>query len=195
MGRVATETGMTKQMLHILAWPVGLLLLGYPLKPFIDPWLQLLTAWGVTGGLALLQIPYASDGGQVLVSSGKWMVAPDCGGFRYLLPGLAIEWVVATMLYTQWRHRAIFLGWCAVALLLTNVLRALWIIVASHWGWAYNPDHRMMTYGIYEVTLGGLAWGGWMWRQTSQTRSASAGDSPTVSFGILPRRRASGLPH
>ena len=155
-----------KEIVKILVWPLGFLVFMLPVGTSIVPWLQDLTAWFIQVGLQLINIPYHYENYQIVISSGTWSVDPDCGGLRYLLPGLALGYAFATLVYQQRTRRLVFLALCAVVLMVANGIRAYGVIVGDHFGIAEGTDHRVFSYTIYGLTIPLLFWLGLRWAES-----------------------------
>jgi exosortase A len=143
---------------RLLAWPLGFLFFLLPVGTSIEPWLQDLTARFVLVGLQFTGIPYFYDNYLIRIPSGIWEVAPDCGGLRYLLPGLALGYAFATLAYWHPSRRLVFLIVCAAVLMVANGIRAYGIIVGDHFGIAEGTDHRVFSYTVYGITIFSLFW-------------------------------------
>jgi exosortase A len=161
-------TGIVKA----LAWPLGFLFFMLPAGTSIEPWLQDFTAWFVQVGLQLAQIPHLYDANhQIVMTTGVWAVARDCGGLRYLLPGLALGAAFAMLIYQRPSRRLAFLVLCAVILMIANGLRAYGVIIGDHFGIADGTDHRVFSYSIYGLTIPLLFWIGLRWSDNGPTAS------------------------
>jgi len=147
----------------ILSWPLGFLVFLLPVGASLEPWLQNVTSWFILVGLDFTGIPYLYQDYRIAISSGTWEVARDCGGLRYLLPGLALGYAFATLIYEQPARRLIFLAVCAAMLMVANGLRAYGVIVGDHFGFAEGTDHRVFSYTIYGITIPLLYWLGLKW--------------------------------
>lgn len=147
------------EIVKVLAWPLGYLGFLLPVGKSIEPWLQDFTAWFVRIGLQVSQIPHLDNGNhKIVITTGVWEVALDCGGLRYLLPGLALGAAFAMLIYQSSVRRLAFLAICAVMLMISNGLRAYGIIVGDHLGIADGTDHRVFSYTIYGLTIPFLFW-------------------------------------
>lgn len=177
------------EIFRILAWPLGFLLFMLPVGTSIEPWLQDLTAWFILAGLQLTGIPYLYENYRIAIPSGTWEVALDCGGLRYLLPGLALGYAFATLVYCTPARRVAFLVLCAAMLMLANGFRAYGVIVGDHFGVAEGTDHRVFSYTIYGLTIPLLYWLGLKW--TNNTGAGALWAAPsTVCRGHDTRRIA-----
>lgn len=146
-----------------LRFPLGFLVFALPVGTSIEPWLQSVTTRFITIGLELVGIPLSRDGYFITIPSGIWEVAPDCGGLRYLLPGLALGYVYTGVMHGTLRQRVIFLFVCTVALIIANGARAYGIILGNHLGIAEGTDHRVFSYSVYGITVLFLGWQGLRW--------------------------------
>jgi exosortase A len=169
-----------KEIVKTLVWPLGFLVFMLPIGTSIEPWLQDITAWFIRVGFQLTNIPYLYKSYQFAIASGMWEVAPDCGGLRYLLPGLALGYAFATLIYRDATRRLIFLVLCAAVLMVANGLRAYGVIVGDHFGIAEGTDHRVFSYTIYGLTMPLFLWLGLKWAEnvpadTVQHRSLDVG--------------------
>jgi exosortase A len=147
------------EIVKVLAWPLGYLGFLLPFGTSVEPWLQDVTAWFVRIGLEIAKIPHLyDDNHQIVITTGVWEVAVDCGGLRYLLPGLALGAAFAMLIYRSPIRRLVFLASCAVTLMIANGLRAYGIIIGDHFGIADGTDHRVFSYAIYGLTMPFLFW-------------------------------------
>ena len=160
-----------KEIVKTLAWPLGFLVFMLPVGTSIEPWLQDFTAWFIQVGLQLTNIPYHYEDYRIVLTTGTWEVAPDCGGLRYLLPGLALGYAFATLIYRQPARRLVFLALCAVVLMVANGIRAYGVIVGDHFGIADGTDHRVFSYTIYGLTMPLLFWLGLRWQENMTVTS------------------------
>lgn len=162
-------------ILRALSWPLGFLVFLLPVGTSLEPWLQDITAWLILRGLDLSGISYVYQGRFITVGPAVWEVAPDCGGLRYLLPGLSLAYAFAVLTYREPARRLLFLAFCAGALMIANGIRAYGIILGNHVGIASGADHRLFSYTIYGLTMPCLFWLGLKWKQR-----------PDAATGILP---------
>lgn len=166
-----------RQVFLALRFPLGFLLFALPVGTAIEPWLQAATANGLSLALAFTGIPVLRDGFVLTLPSGSWEVAADCGGLRYLLPGLALAYLYTAIVHATWKRRLQFLSICGVSLVAANCLRAYGIVLADHVGFAVGTDHRLFSYSVLGGTLLVLAWLGHRWSEEA-TLCRTAGCSP-----------------
>lgn len=151
------------KVLRALQFPLGFLTFALPVGTSIEPWLQSITAGFIVLGLNILGIPLYHEGYLVTIPSGTWEVAPDCGGLRYLLPGLALGYLYTAVMHHTLKQRVTYLFLCAGLLIVANGARAYGIILADHLGIADGTDHRVFSYAVYGATMLSLAWLGLKW--------------------------------
>jgi exosortase A len=176
------------EIVGALAVPLGFLVFALPVGTELDPVLQRFTAAFVMAGLTLTGIPVHNEGMMITIPSGVWEVARDCGGLRYLLPGLALGYVFAAVMYQGPARRLGFLALCAAALMLANGIRAYGIIVGDHTGVAEGTDHRVFSYAVYGVTVVLLLKLGLRWQEPA--RPATQAAPPDLGAGCSVRRVA-----
>jgi exosortase A len=153
-----------KNVSKTLSWPLGFLIFMVPVGTSIEPWLQDIATWFVRVGLDLAGIPYLSERHRFILTTGTWSVDPDCGGLRYLLPGLALGYAFVTLMYRRPSRRLFFLAVCAIVLIVANGIRAYTIILGDHFGIADGTDHRVFSYAVYGLTMPLLLWLGLRWQ-------------------------------
>jgi exosortase A len=152
-----------RAVLQVLRFPLGFLAFALPVGTSFEPMLQSVTAQFIVTGLKIAGIPLSREGYFITIPSGTWEVAPDCGGLRYLLPGLALGYLYTGVIHQKVKYRIGFLLSCAVLLILANGIRAYGIILGDHLGIAEGTDHRVFSYAVYGVTMLLLAWLGLKW--------------------------------
>jgi exosortase len=152
-----------RAVLEVLRFPLGFLAFALPIGTSIEPWLQGVTTRFIILGLELVGIPFHRDGYFITIPSGTWEVAPDCGGLRYLLPGLALGYVYTAVIHHTLKQRVTFLVLCAGLLIVANGVRAYGIILSDYLGIAEGTDHRVFSYSVYGITVLFLGWLGFRW--------------------------------
>lgn len=163
------------EIVRVLLWPLGFLGFMLPFGAALEAWLQDFTVGFILIGLHAIGIPYKREGYLISLPSGTWEVARDCGGLRYVLPGLALGYAFTTLIYQRPTRRIAFLVVCAVFLILANGIRAFGIVAGDHLGVAEGTDHRVFSYSIYGVTLLMLFRLGLNWKDTDSLTPSSEG--------------------
>ncbi len=168
------------EITRTLSWPLGFLFFLLPVGTSLEPWLQSLTAWLILNGLDFSGLTYGYRDYHITLGSAVWEVAPDCGGLRYLLPGLSLGYAFAALTYRGTFRRILFLTMCGGSLLLANGVRAYGVIVGNHFGLAVGADHRLFSYAIYGLTMPLLFWIALQWKQPDALDAirATEGTSP-----------------
>jgi exosortase A len=146
------------KVLRTLQFPLGFLVFALPIGTSIEPWLQKIAAMFIMIGLDVMGIPHHRNGYLITIPSGTWEVVPDCGGLRYLLPGLALGYVYTAVMHQTLKQHVSFLLVCVLLLTVANGARAYGIILGDHLGIAEGTDHRVFSYAVYGVTMLFLAW-------------------------------------
>jgi len=165
--------------LRVLSFPLGLLTFALPIGTAIEVWLQDFTTTFLEVTLNAVGVPLLREGYFLHIPSGRWEVATDCAGLRYVLPGLALGYMYAAMMYRQALRRVAFLILCGLFLILANGVRAFGIIFFDFVGLAEGTDHRVFSYLVYGITIVFLAWVGTTWGDDT-TEDATHGESPQV---------------
>lgn len=158
-------TALGSAVLRALLFPLAFLFFALPLGTSVEPWLQDFTAAFIVTGLQLVGVPVQWEGHLISIPSRTWEVARDCGGLRYVLPGLALAYLGAAVLYRHWLRRLGLLLLCAILLVLANGIRAYGIILGDHLGIAIGTDHRLFSYAIYGMAMMSLLWLGLKWKE------------------------------
>lgn len=151
------------KVLRTLQFPLVFLAFALPVGTAIEPWLQKITAMFIMLGLDMVGIPHHREGYLITIPSGTWEVAPDCGGLRYILPGLALGYVYTAVMHQTLKQRVSFLLVCVLLLAVANGARAYGIILGDHLGIAEGTDHRVFSYAVYGFTMLFLTWLGFKW--------------------------------
>jgi exosortase len=178
-----------------LLLPSGLLVFALPIGSSWEPWLQSVTTALITAGLYVAGIPFHRQDTFITLGSGTWEVATDCAGLRYLLPGLALGYVYASLLYQRVWVRVWFLVLCASVLIVANGVRAYGIVLSDYFGMLDGTDHRVFSYSVYAVTILALGCVGSRWSETEQEALAGyvEGSSAIINRAAMNAVYAVGL--
>lgn len=160
---------------RILCFPLGLLVFALPIGTAVEGWLQDFTTAFLEVTLNAVGVPLLREGYFISIPSGRWEVATDCAGLRYVLPGLALAYMYAAMVYRRALSRAAFLILCVTLLILANGVRAFSIIYFDFAGLAEGTDHRVFSYLVYGITIVFLAWVGTTWADGTTENATLAG--------------------
>ena len=153
------------EVFQAVRFPLGVLVFGLPIGSGFEPALQSFTAGFIALALHVASVPFQQDGYFITLSSGTWEVATDCGGLRYILPGLACGYVFTGLVHHKTVQRMQYLLLCTMTLSVANGLRAAGIVLSDHFDITNGVDHRLFSYVVYGVTIFFLAWLGLVWRR------------------------------
>jgi exosortase A len=168
-------------VIRVLAYPLGFLVFALPIGTSVEPWLQDVTAAFIATGLHLTGIPMHWEGYFITISSNTWEVVRDCGGLRYILPGLALAYLYSGVVYKRALRRCAFILASLVLLMLGNGVRAYSIILSDHLGLVNGADHRLFSYSIYGIIILSLFRLGLRWRDDRPRAVSSEECSTQVS--------------
>jgi len=154
-------------LLSLLGWPAYKRLLApllylYFLVPsgeFLVPALQDFTAAFVVKGLHLFGVPVYSDGVFIEVRSGRFLIAEECAGIRFLIASVAFGTFYAIVMYQSRWKRAAFVALSIVVPILANGVRAFGIVYAAELidsATAATADHVIYGWGFFSAILVGL---------------------------------------
>lgn len=166
---------------RILCFPLGLLVFALPIGTAVEGWLQDFTTAFLEVTLNAVGVPLLREGYFISIPSGRWEVATDCAGLRYVIPGLALGYMYAAMVYRQALRRVAFLILCGVLLILANGVRAFSIIFFDFVGLAEGTDHRVFSYLVYGITIVFLGWIGTIWAEEATEDTIAGGSSQVDS--------------
>lgn len=156
-----------------LLFPLLFLLLATPLGDSLVPYLMVITADLSTGLLKLAGIPVLRNGQYFSLPGGDFVVADVCSGLRYLVTGTMISLLFGYLTFTSPVKRTAIVAFTAVALVITNGVRAFIVMaVASETDMQYlgGRDHIYFGWLLFGVVMMLIMWIG-----------ARYADEPSVS--------------
>jgi EpsI family protein len=133
----------------IVAPPLAYLYFGIPLWEHAIPVLQQLTTVAAETALGILQVPASFAGTEVTLPSGKFVIAEDCAGKRYLLVGMTSAVFVGVMQQLPARR---MVGLCLGAIALCLVANWLRVIAIIYLGHVTQMQHYLVA--VEHVTFG-----------------------------------------
>jgi exosortase A len=148
----------------VLAFP--LLYSGF-LVPFGDeiiPALQHVTAKLAVALTHLSGVPAAIDGLTIDTPGGKFLVAEECSGVKFLVAMTALTTLAAWTGFSRWRPRIVLVACAAIVSILANGLRAWGTIFIAQWIGAERAgsfDHIIYGWVFFAVVIAavlGIAW-------------------------------------
>lgn len=157
-------TALQAILLSLMGWaayrrlmaPLLYLYFLVPTGEFLVPYLQDITAGMTVRGLHLVGVPVISDGVFIEVPAGKFVVAEECAGLRFLIASVAFGVFFAVITYESWTRRALFIALSVMVPIAANVLRAFGIIYAAELvgsAQAIMADHVVYGWGFFSAIL------------------------------------------
>src|ERR1051326_5951026 len=151
-------------LLSMLGWSAYRSLLGpllylyflVPTGEVLVPFLQDFTANVAVHGLRLMGVPVFSDGVFMDVPAGRFVVAEECAGLRFLIASIAFGVFFAVITYRSYLRRAIFIALSIGVPIVANGARALGIIYAAEIVGspaAVMADHVVYGWGFFSAIL------------------------------------------
>ena len=200
--QLALMTFVELLFLVVLGWRffrafAGPLLYLYFLVPFgefLVPKLQDVTTLFTVWGLALLHIPFYSDGYNIDIPEGSFVIAEACAGLRFLIASVAFGCLYALLMYRSPLRRILFIAVSLVVPIVANGFRAVGIIALGHYlgsAEAAATDHVLYGWIFFSLVILLLTALGLPFRQDNeQHRSARIQESVTwTRFGGRRARR------
>ncbi len=142
-----------------------------PFGAFVTPVLQRYTAWFITAGLGLLDIPYDANAMQITIPEGVFYVAEACAGLRFLIASIAFGVLYAVTMFHSPGRRAAFIAVACVVPVLANGVRGLGIVVLGHVlgsAQAGAADHLIYGWVFFSTVIVVLALAGLPFRQAAE---------------------------
>jgi len=184
--QLALMTFVELLFLVVLGWRffrafAGPLLYLYFLVPFgefLVPKLQDVTTLFTVWGLALLHIPFYSDGYNIDIPEGSFVIAEACAGLRFLIASVAFGCLYALLMYRSPLRRILFIAVSLVVPIVANGFRAVGIIALGHYlgsAEAAATDHVLYGWIFFSLVILLLTALGLPFRQDNeQHRSAES---------------------
>lgn len=173
-----------------LAAPLCLLAFAVPpprmLYPKLTMGLQLASSSLSAAGLRLADIPVFLDGNIIDLGTVKLQVAEACSGLRFLLPLLAISYIMAFAFLRQAWKRGLLVALAVPVTIAMNSLRIFFIgITVTYWGVGaaeglIHDAEGFIVFAVSFVIIGGIAFA------MAGRAAARAETGPLFDF-IMPR--------
>jgi exosortase A len=162
--QLLVATMLQALLLSVLGWSAYRSLLGpllylyflVPTGEVLVPFLQDFTANMAVHGLRLMGVPVFSDGVFIDVPAGRFVVAEECAGLRFLIASIAFGVFFAVITYRSYLRRAIFIALSIGVPIVANGARALGIIYAAEIVGspaAVMADHVIYGWGFFSAIL------------------------------------------
>jgi EpsI family protein len=145
------------------AFPLLLLLAAVPVTEFLVEPLMRSTAAISAALLSLTGVPVLRDGQFFYLPGGSFEVADVCSGLKYLLAGVFAGLAFSYVTYTSVYKRLLFIGLVAIAVVITNGVRAFIVMsVASATNMEIlgGKDHVIFGMVMFAVVFVALIWKG-----------------------------------
>ncbi|MFA9201834.1 MAG: exosortase A [Cypionkella sp.] len=150
----------------VLAFP---LLYAAFLVPFGDeliPALQQVTAHIAIGLTHASGVPAISDGLVIDTPGGKFIVAEECSGVKFLVAMTALSVLVAWTGFARWQRRVALVVGAAVVSILANGVRAWGTIYVAQWVGAERAggfDHIVYGWVFFACVIALVLGAAWRW--------------------------------
>ncbi|MXO74151.1 exosortase [Altererythrobacter aerius] len=187
----------------IAAFPVGFAMFLVPFGDELIPALQSVTARLAVDLTHLSGVPAIVDGLFIDTPAGRFVVAEECSGVKFLVAMIALAVLVAWTGFSRWRDRILFVAGAAAVSILANGVRAWATIYAAQYVGierAGGFDHIIYGWVFFAVVIAivlGLAWRHFD-RDPAQAGLAAADlDMPVVArlegFAVAPSLAIGGV--
>jgi exosortase A len=100
-----------------------------PTGAFLTLPMQNFAAHFAVKGVQLLGIPVYSNGLEIEVPGGRFIVAEACAGLRFLIASVALGTLYGYTMYRSWKRRAAFIVVSIIVPIIANGLRVMGIVV------------------------------------------------------------------
>lgn len=148
----------------VLAFPILFAAFLAPFGDEIIPVLQYVTARITVGLVHFSGIPAVVDGLFIDTPAGKFVVAEECSGVKFLMAMTALSTLVAWTAFSSWRRRIVLVIAAAIASILANGVRAWGTIFAAQYVGverAAGIDHIVYGWFFFAAVIAlvlGVAW-------------------------------------
>ncbi|MBO1079104.1 exosortase A [Roseomonas haemaphysalidis] len=163
------------QFARAMAAPLLYLFFLVPFGAFLVPALQRVTAWFITSGLQVLQIPYVADDLVIEIPAGAFLVAEACAGLRFIIAALAFGALYAVVMFRSPSRRLVVLALAIIVPIVANGFRALGIVLMGHWlgsAEAAAADHVVYGWAFFSLVILLLVAAGLPFRQDGTVPAA-----------------------
>jgi EpsI family protein len=137
------------QQTKLFLLPMLLILFAIPIWGFTNVYLREIAVHSVVYLLNMTGISSISEGFDVLIPAGTFVIVQGCSGQGQLIVALALSCMYAYLHPMRWNTRIILIAAAVITAIITNVLR-IYIVVLS--GQLTNMQHYFVT--TDHVTLG-----------------------------------------
>lgn len=148
----------------VLAFPLAYAAFLVPFGDELIPALQHVTARMTIALTHLSGVPAVIDGLYIDTPAGRFVVAEECSGVKFLVAMTALSVLVAWTRMAGWRRRIVLIGAAAAVSILANGVRAWGTIYVAQWVGAERAggfDHIVYGWVFFGVVIAlvlGTAW-------------------------------------
>jgi exosortase A len=148
----------------VLAFPLSFALFLVPFGDEIVAPLQTVTARVAVALTHVGGVPATLSGYYIDTPAGRFIVAEECSGVKFLIAMVALGTLVAWTAFRSWKRRAVFLAGASLLSILANGVRAWGTIFAAQYVGAERAggiDHLIYGWIFFAVVVGAvlsLAW-------------------------------------
>lgn len=192
-------------VIAFLGWPLArralfpllFLMAAVPIGDGLLPHLMLITADISTGLLRAVGVPVFREGQFLSLPGGTFEVASVCAGLGYLTAGTVMALLFSYVTYRSLLRRAIFVASTAVAVVLTNGIRAfviMYVASASDMRYLTGRDHVLFGWILFGLVVFALMYAGMRFADggapEERSEASSAADRARLSplvlvFGLM----------
>lgn len=116
---------------RLLSFPVLSITFAVPVWDSLTPFLQTLTAHGVTLLLNVTGIPSVLEGKFILIPAGTFDVAPSCSGLRQFVVSTMIVGLYSYARRLRWQSASLLVLMAILLSIIANILRVYIVVVAG----------------------------------------------------------------
>ncbi|MGN3973125.1 exosortase A [Tsuneonella sp. SYSU-LHT278] len=148
----------------VLAFPLAYAGFLVPFGDEIVPALQHVTARLAVALTHLSGVPAVIDGLTIDTPGGRFLVAEECSGVKFLMAMVAITSLAAWTGFSTWRARIVLVAGGAVISVLANGLRAWGTIFIAQWIGAERAagfDHIVYGWIFFAIVIAGVLGAAW----------------------------------
>lgn len=161
-GAIITIVGLRSTLM--LAFPLAYAGFLIPFGDELIPALQQVTAHIAVALTYLSGVPAVVDGLYIDTPGGKFVVAEECSGVKFLVAMIALSVLAGWTGFSRWRPRIALVAAAAVVSILANGVRAWGTIFIAQWVGAEQAggfDHIVYGWAFFAVVIAlvlGAAW-------------------------------------
>jgi exosortase A len=172
----------------MLAFPLLYALFLVPFGDEIIPQLQNVTARIAVALTHASGVPAVIDGLFIDTPAGRFVVAEECSGVKFLIAMIALGTLVAGTAFRSWTRRVLFLGAAVVTSVAANGVRA-WgtIYVAQYVGAerAGSFDHIVYGWVFFAVVIALVLAGAWKFFERDPAEAGLSAEQSAIVAGAL----------